>query len=169
MGTTYLMHSAKGSTWKNHKYVKKVNGVYYYAKDKVTEAKDKVVKTAKDVIGYDEEEELKKAGEAYDKTWDDQKELVSKQTEARSENQKAGIDKAYGKDPTGSKKYEAEKKLTNAENAVRINEARIRVAMERLSDATEAYNKTPLAKVRKGKEDVNKAINKLKDKVKISK
>lgn len=27
-----LQHSAKGSTWKNHKYIKKVDGTYYYPK-----------------------------------------------------------------------------------------------------------------------------------------
>lgn len=28
-----LMHSAKGTTWDDHKYIKKVNGVYYYPSD----------------------------------------------------------------------------------------------------------------------------------------
>lgn len=33
-GTFVIVHSAKGSTWKKgHKYVKKVNGKYYYKKD----------------------------------------------------------------------------------------------------------------------------------------
>ena len=27
-----LQHSAKGSTWKDHKYIKKVDGTYYYPK-----------------------------------------------------------------------------------------------------------------------------------------
>lgn len=27
------MHSAKGTTWDDHKYIKKVNGVYYYPSD----------------------------------------------------------------------------------------------------------------------------------------
>lgn len=26
----YLEHSAKGSTWENHKYIKRINGTYYY-------------------------------------------------------------------------------------------------------------------------------------------
>lgn len=29
----YLAHSAKGTTWKDHKYIKKVNDRYIYAKD----------------------------------------------------------------------------------------------------------------------------------------
>lgn len=29
-GVEELMHSAKGTTWKNHKYIKKVNGRYIY-------------------------------------------------------------------------------------------------------------------------------------------
>lgn len=28
--TNLLFHSAKGTTWKNHKYIKRKNGVYYY-------------------------------------------------------------------------------------------------------------------------------------------
>jgi hypothetical protein len=28
--SSYLEHSAKGSTWRNHKYIKKENGRYYY-------------------------------------------------------------------------------------------------------------------------------------------
>lgn len=31
-GVEELMHSAKGTTWKNHKYLKKVNGRYIYPK-----------------------------------------------------------------------------------------------------------------------------------------
>lgn len=38
-----IVHSAKGSTWKNHKYIKKIQGRYYYAKDKIAEAKDKFI------------------------------------------------------------------------------------------------------------------------------
>lgn len=37
IGLNQLTHSAKGTTWKDHKYVKKINGVYYYAKDKIKE------------------------------------------------------------------------------------------------------------------------------------
>lgn len=31
----FISHSAKGTTWKDHKYIKKINGIYYYAKDKI--------------------------------------------------------------------------------------------------------------------------------------
>lgn len=30
IGSTILVHSAKGSEWKEHKYIKKINGEYYY-------------------------------------------------------------------------------------------------------------------------------------------
>lgn len=33
-GDEYLAHSAKGSTWKDHKYIKKEGGRYYYADEK---------------------------------------------------------------------------------------------------------------------------------------
>lgn len=32
-GSTLIIHSAKGSTWKDHKYIKKIDGTYYYPKD----------------------------------------------------------------------------------------------------------------------------------------
>jgi hypothetical protein len=35
---SYLEHSAKGSTWRNHKYIKKENGRYYYPKDESSNA-----------------------------------------------------------------------------------------------------------------------------------
>lgn len=35
-----LSHSAKGSTWKNHKYLKKVNGRYYYSQDELKTVSD---------------------------------------------------------------------------------------------------------------------------------
>lgn len=36
--TNYIIHSAKGSTWKNHKYIKKLNGIYYYTKEQLAKA-----------------------------------------------------------------------------------------------------------------------------------
>lgn len=30
IGNDMLLHSAKGSTWENHKYIKRLNGTYYY-------------------------------------------------------------------------------------------------------------------------------------------
>lgn len=32
-GQLALLHSAKGSTWENHKYIKRVDGTYYYPDD----------------------------------------------------------------------------------------------------------------------------------------
>lgn len=29
-GSTILIHSAKGSTWEDHKYIKRIDGTYYY-------------------------------------------------------------------------------------------------------------------------------------------
>lgn len=41
-GTFVVEHSAKGSTWKKgHKYIKKVNGKYYYKKDDKNKSKAK--------------------------------------------------------------------------------------------------------------------------------
>lgn len=33
MGRYYISHSAKGSTWKKHKYIKIANGLYFYPDD----------------------------------------------------------------------------------------------------------------------------------------
>lgn len=35
MGRYYIEHSAKGSTWKKHKYIKIANGLYFYPDDYV--------------------------------------------------------------------------------------------------------------------------------------
>lgn len=37
-GNVYIIHSAKGSTWKNHKYIKKIGDVYYYTKEQLAKA-----------------------------------------------------------------------------------------------------------------------------------
>lgn len=34
-GGAYIAHSAKGSTWKNHKYLKKIGDRYVYAKEQI--------------------------------------------------------------------------------------------------------------------------------------
>lgn len=70
MGRTYLIHSAKGSTWEDHKYVKKVNGVYFYppgydkgrtidsekAKELMRNARDKVLKKGSETTSEKEKE-----------------------------------------------------------------------------------------------------------------
>lgn len=61
-----IVHSAKGSTWKNHKYIKKINGVYYYAKDKVKEATDRLAWEA----GGKEAREYSDAANLYNMTKD---------------------------------------------------------------------------------------------------
>lgn len=33
LGLSMLFHSAKGSTWEEHKYIKRLNGTYYYPDD----------------------------------------------------------------------------------------------------------------------------------------
>jgi hypothetical protein len=51
MATYYIAHSAKGTTWKNHKYIKKINGVYYYAKDAASKAKESLgIDTRKELV-----------------------------------------------------------------------------------------------------------------------
>lgn len=30
LGLSFLLHSAKGTTWDDHKYIKRINGTYYY-------------------------------------------------------------------------------------------------------------------------------------------
>lgn len=61
-----IVHSAKGSTWKNHKYIKKINGVYYYAKDKAERAIDEFVWNA----GGKEAREFSDASHLYNMTRD---------------------------------------------------------------------------------------------------
>lgn len=46
-----LMHSPKGTTWKDHKYIKKIDGKYIYkeAKEVVSSAGEKVIDAGKDI------------------------------------------------------------------------------------------------------------------------
>jgi hypothetical protein len=51
MNVYYICHSAKGTTWKNHKYIKKINGVYYYAKDTASKVKKSLgIDTRKELV-----------------------------------------------------------------------------------------------------------------------
>lgn len=50
----FLWHSAKGTTWKTHKYIKKENGRYVYPKDEFqVDGKDKVGAIVKDTTVID--------------------------------------------------------------------------------------------------------------------
>lgn len=61
-----LEHSAKGSQWKDHKYVKKENGRYYYTDD--------IAKNNRKVGGKNPtEEDVSKAEEAYDQAVEEYK------------------------------------------------------------------------------------------------
>jgi hypothetical protein len=44
----YLMHSAKGTTWKNHKYIKKIEDRYYYTKESLSKALNKAGSSIKE-------------------------------------------------------------------------------------------------------------------------
>lgn len=59
-GTTVIIHSAKGSTWKDHKYIKKKDGTYYYPKDykggsSKSSNKDSIISQLEDITGMKRE------------------------------------------------------------------------------------------------------------------
>lgn len=75
-GATVLVHSAKGSTWENHKYIKRVDGTYYYPNDykggrHIKDLNDSDSESNVDTTPFDELEahamRLMEQGEAY---WD---------------------------------------------------------------------------------------------------
>lgn len=68
VGNIVLLHSAKGSTWENHKYIKRINGTYYYPdsyeggrhlpdgeKDKNYSSKDEILDKLEDITGMKRE------------------------------------------------------------------------------------------------------------------
>jgi len=50
MEELYLVHSAKGSSWKKHKYIKIVDGRYYYVTKDVAQVLDEVNKREKEAL-----------------------------------------------------------------------------------------------------------------------
>lgn len=50
-GLNQILHSAKGTTWSNHKYIKKVDGTYYYPDDLNKEKEQKNEYDQKDEYG----------------------------------------------------------------------------------------------------------------------
>lgn len=73
-----IMHSPKGTTWKDHKYIKKVNGIYYYAKDKVSDWNEK----------REKEKQLKEDIEQEKKFEKQERHMVDLDKQQISENQK---------------------------------------------------------------------------------
>lgn len=64
-----LQHSAKGTTWKSHKYIKKENGRYYYGTALAVKAK-RAVANAKDYDNYLKKEKEDRAA-AIENGWQD--------------------------------------------------------------------------------------------------
>lgn len=74
VGMSELMHSAKGSTWEKHKYIKIINGLYFYPDEyvggrhisdakKITEKnKSKKAKDSSDKKGSEKEDDKESGG-----------------------------------------------------------------------------------------------------------
>lgn len=169
MGTTYLMHSAKGSTWKNHKYIKKVNGVYYYAKDKVSKAAGKVAEVTKDALGFDEEEKAKDlTKKAYDAAIDS---YMADEKYKKATWDYEDAKKKSTKNPTNENKnntFSARTEMIKKKGEAEIKKNYSKGLADLEKKAAAAYAKTPLATVRKGQSAVNKAISKIDNSVRSS-
>lgn len=102
----YLEHSAKGTTWENHKYIKRINGTYYYPdsyeggrhlpdgeKGESTSKKD-VVSKLEDLTGMDRKELSNLWGLSRDKGYDSAefKELLSILSEGDESQAKKMLD-----------------------------------------------------------------------------
>lgn len=93
-----LEHSAKGSTWDEHKYVKVIDGVYYYP---VGYEKGRTVDSLKDSDkddGFDSEKELSKVKDHFDEymkergvnVWDLPKEQIDEMQRAIAKEIESG-------------------------------------------------------------------------------
>lgn len=109
-----LVHSAKGSSWKKHKYIKLMNGLYFYPDDyiggrHISSAKDTAKKKNK-------KDDKSKSGSSSDK---DKKDGKSKLSDKKIE--KLANDVIYGKYGVGQERM---KKLGKKYDAVqyRVNQ-----------------------------------------------
>lgn len=110
----HLQHSAKGSTWENHKYIKRIDGTYYYpdsykggrhlpdGESGGTSDKDKddTISKLEDITGMNREELVKLWGLSREKGFDSAefKELLSDLSEGDSDQAKKMMDLLKGED-----------------------------------------------------------------------
>lgn len=83
-----LSHSKKGSTWKDHKYIKKVDGTYYYPKDSSSSESNKEADSLLEKF-YGDIDTLTKNNQAY---WDPNEEFTDPDAFKDLLNDFSGID-----------------------------------------------------------------------------
>lgn len=152
MGQTYLIHSAKGSTWEDHKYVKKVNGVYFYppgydkgrtidsakAKELMKNARDKVLKKGSETAS-EEEKKGKKASASGKKKEEKEKKPYVPKAAVDPKDRKAVLNRISetlgksGKVKIKPKAAQAKKKTS--EEASEKNQNLAEQLVDKLSDA----------------------------------
>ena len=143
-----LMHSAKGTTWKNHKYLKKIGNAYIYAKA-ASKAK-------------------KKSKEAYDEAKDDGLSTVHAKRNANNVSNRHNGGEPQSFDPAASKGKDA--KLWNdvsesyrKHGAIQYQNA---LMYDRASDSYKKLAKQNLASIPKEMiSDGKKALEKIKSKM----
>lgn len=118
----WIMHSAKGTTWKEHKYIKKENGRYIYAdNDKNAKKAIELAKNAETVHGNDgkvyKPEDIESSKLKYASGKGSKRQYVVEQkmrdgTVRSSIYSQSTIDKAYPKSSKEKRNFK-KKKITN--------------------------------------------------------
>lgn len=155
----YIVHSAKGSTWKKHKYIKIVNGVYYYGKDAKNQGKPK--RTVKEKLGLLTGATQKKD---YEKAA-----LNAKRQQGYLKNEEEKYRKAKGvservhKDKSSSNTHllathGANKALYKQKNKTLAQAKKSQAANAAANDALKRYRKSPLGRLQSFKESTGNFI-----------
>lgn len=116
-GTTYIAHSAKGSSWKKHKYVKVIDGVYYYP------------------VGYTKGRTVKDMVNNQKKTLDSKEKLSQTLRESEMKANK----KEMKKEISGEKKKLGKKRIEKLAN--KVIAGKYGVGQDRMDKLGKKYNK----------------------------
>lgn len=160
---TIIMHSAKGSTWKQHKYLKKVGARYIYAGKVMVKSLEKGVENiagsydrAKEEV-KDSTKEYKEANTQYRKDRDTLKHQTAKaeynRKRSTKKNSKA-LKTGSRKDLNSAKRQEKRKdvqtqKQKNLENKVKKDKKKLDKSKERMDKAIKKLNNHPITRIKK--------------------
>lgn len=156
LGRTYLSHSAKGSSWKKHKYVKVVDGKYFYppsyeggrtidgpvakAKGLISGKKEDEKKTELDLNKvYESSGGLKKKEDVKDeKKQTDKKEVSATTADTKKEEEKTGKKSGSGSSSKSTKKKTIDLKEKEKDHVVKapVDSKNTRAVLSRINSST---------------------------------
>lgn len=118
---TYLVHSAKGTSWskKNHKYIKKIDGKYYYGTEAQLNAVEHLNETSKDLDkeAYQAYSQYKKDHKEADKWQKEYEKNIERAKRFDQENKNPALNYANQK---AKEKYQNRASEANANTATYV-------------------------------------------------